>query len=232
MADFIDFEESLYLIPPSVSPNPRTPVPSQPFPFLKLPREIRDSIYYYALLRSRNGNTAVTTHICYFHSQSTYWGTKESTRLFLVNRQFSSEALELFYSTYPFHFPEFIDVAVVNAALRDTLSPWARSLIAKIGFKFGFFSTPGRFALRDEEKAGQVIQTVMDLLPNVKQVVLTLTIDGFDVPEYQAKENLDRVLRIASPLKGFAGLSVDGSDHETAQRTRTMREVREALGCQ
>lgn len=53
-----------------------------------------------------------------------YWGTKESTRLFLVNRQISNEALEIFYSTYPFHFPQSVDVALVNATLRDTLSPW------------------------------------------------------------------------------------------------------------
>ncbi len=43
---------------------------------------------------------------------------------------------------------------------------------------------------------------------------------------------MTRALKIASPLRGFAGLSLEGADYENAQRTRVMREVREALGCQ
>jgi hypothetical protein len=62
--------------------------------------------------------------------------------------------------------------------------------------------------------------------------VLTLTFAGHDVPEYQVKEIVTRALKIASPLRGFAGLSLEGADYENAQRTRIMREVREALGCQ
>jgi hypothetical protein len=174
-------------------------VPSQPFPVLKLPREIRNSIYYYALLRPRNGPSVNPTHICYFHPNvpadsaskpywTPYWGTKESTRLFLVNRQISNEALELFYSTYPFHFPQSVDVALVNATLRDTLSPWARSLITRIGFMFGLLCTPGPFTVRNEEKARQAMEAVVDLLPNVKRAVLTLTFAGDDEPEYQVKK--------------------------------------------
>ncbi len=48
--EFVENEEALGLLGPAeldVVP----PVPSEPFPFLKLPREIRDSIYYYALIR-------------------------------------------------------------------------------------------------------------------------------------------------------------------------------------
>jgi len=137
----------------SVSPNAATSVPSQPFPVLKLPREIRNSIYYHALLRPRNGPSVNPTYICYFHPKvpadsaskscwTPYWGTKEFTRLVLVNRQISNEALELFYSAFPFHFPQSVDVALVNATLRDTLSPWARSLITRIGFMFGLFLYP------------------------------------------------------------------------------------------
>ncbi len=95
---------------------------------------------------------------------------------------------------------------------------------------FGLFCTPGPFTLRDEEKARQAIETVVDPLPNVKRVVLTLTFAGHDVP-YQVKEIVARALKIASPLRGFAGLSLEGADYENTQRTRIMREVREALGC-
>ena len=96
---------------------------------------------------------------------------------------------------------------------------------------FGLFCTPGPFTLRDEEKARQAIEAVMDLLPNVKRVVLTLTFAGHDVPEYQVKEIVARALKIASPLIGFADLSLKEADYENAQRTRIMREVREALDC-
>lgn len=96
---------------------------------------------------------------------------------------------------------------------------------------FGLFCIPGPFTLRDEEKARQAIESVVDLLPNVKRVVLTLTFAGYEVPEYQVKEVATRALKIASPLRGFAGLSLRGADCKSAQRTRTMREVREALGC-
>jgi len=73
---------------------------------------------------------------------------------------------------------------------------------------------------------------VVDLLPNIKRVVLILTFAGHDVPEYQVKGIVARALKIASPLRGFTGLSLEGADYETAQRTRIMREVSEALGCQ
>jgi hypothetical protein len=180
MGDFIEGEEAH---------QPPTPVPSQPFPVLKLPREIRNSIYYYALLRPRNGPSVNPTHICYFHPKvpaesasksywTPYWGTKESTRLFLVNRQISNEALELFYSTYPFHFPQSVDVALANATLRDTLSLWARSLITRIGFMFGLLCTPGPFTVRNEEKARQAMEAVVDLLPNVKRGRIDVDVCG------------------------------------------------------
>lgn len=233
MGDFIEEEETQYLIR-SASPNPPTPVPFQSFSFLKLPREIRNLIYHYALLRPRTGLAVNPTHICDFHHKvpadlaikpfwTPYWGTKKSTRLFLVNQQISNEALEVFYSTFPFHFPQSVVVALVNATLRDTSSSWARSLIVRIGFMFGLFCIPGPFTLRNEEKARQTIEAVMSLLPNVKQIVLTLTFAGHDVPEYQVKEIVARALKIASPLRGFVGLSLKGADYENAQQTQILR---------
>lgn len=228
-------------------PSPDPPqftlsLPSKPFPFLNLPREIRDIIYHYALLRPQTGPSVTPTHICYFHTKppawsasksywTCYWGTEKSTRLFLVNHQISHEALELFYSTYPFHFPQTFDVASVNATLRDTLSPWARNLIGSIGFMFGLQCTPNRFTLLDEEDERQAIEAVMKLLPNIKRVELTLTFMGFEVPDYQVKEIVARALKIASPLRDVGGLVLIGADDENAQRTYIMRELRDVLGC-
>ena len=72
----------------------------------------------------------------------------------------------------------------------------------------------------------------MDLLPNVKLVELTLMLGGYEVPQSQIKEAVDRALNIAGPLRGFAGLSLERIYYESARRTRIMREVRESLGCQ
>lgn len=240
MAAFIEEEASMHLWP-SVSPNPQTPVPSEPFPFLKLPREIRDPIYYYALLRPRIDCSSDSTNIvCVYPKvgadspsksyESPYWGTKKSTRLFLVNHQFSNEALEVFYSTYPFLFPQTFNVADVNATLRDNLCPRVKGLITIIRFSFGLLtweSTPGPRG----ENAKQVIEAVMGLLPNVKRVVLTLSISGFDVPEHQVQNLVASALKVARPLSGFAGLFMAEYAFETDQRARVIKEVREKLGC-
>ena len=84
--------------------------------------------------------------------------------------------------------------------------------------------------LADEEERRQGIEAVMKLLPNVKRVGVTLSFVGHAIPEYQVKGLVARALRIASPLRRFDGLVLDGRN-ETTQRVRILREVREALGC-
>lgn len=238
--DYIEFEESLHLLPPPYQLVP-SPVPSQPFAFLKLPREIRDSIYHYALLYDWTGPDVITNHCNFYrreepfnpliHSRD-YWGTEESTRLFRVNRQVSHEALELFYSTFYFHCPSTFTVALVNATIRDTLNLWARSLIRNISFHMNLLCshrnafTPGR-----EEERRQSFEAAVKLLPNFKRVELTLCFIGLTVPDYKVKELVAIALRTASPLKDCTGLVLKGNTNETAQRTRIFREVREALGC-
>jgi len=123
MAEFTEEEEAQHLISQSHQ------IPSPP----KLPREVRDLIYYHALLRPRNSPSVTATHICYFHTKvpadddsasaskqywTPYWRTREPIRLFLVNRQTSTEALELLYSTYRFHFSQSVDIALVDATRR------------------------------------------------------------------------------------------------------------------
>lgn len=105
-------------------------------------------------------------------------------------------------------------------------------MIRSIGFVFGLFTTLGPFTISREEEAGRAVAAVMELLPNIKRVELVLSLAGFDVPEHQAKELVARTLTMVGPLRGFAVLSMNRADHETDQRTRVMREVREELGCQ
>lgn len=72
----------------------------------------------------------------------------------------------------------------------------------------------------------------MDLLPNIQWVVLRLAFVGCDLPEYQIREIVARVLKMVGPLRGIADMSLDYFHGEGAQRTRILEEVREALGCQ
>ena len=236
--DFFKEEEALHLLP-STSLILPSPIPSQPFPFLSLPREIRDSIYYYALLHNSPSPSIGPNH-CYFHPKRSvdprfppteYWGTEKSTRLFRVNHQVSHEAMELFYSTYFFYYPIRTTFTLVNATIRDTLTPWARSLIRNIGFQMNLLCTPGPFTIGDEDQRRQAFEAAVKLLPNIKRVELTLNFIGRAVPDYQVKELVARALWTASPLRKFDNLILKGPGNENAQRMRISREVREALGC-
>jgi hypothetical protein len=239
---FIDDEGALHDVPPP--PELDSAVPSSiinpPFPFLKLPREIRDSIYYYALLRPGLGPFSPPAHVCHIHSKvsgprsTTYWGTEKSTRLFRVNRQVSSEASEIFYSSFQFHFLQSADVGLVNATLRDTLTPRARNLIRAVGFNItlrtSFPTDP-----QSTEKRRQVLTAVVQLLPALEaeraRVELCLSFLGIEVPEGEVRKIVDRAVWIASPLKDVKTLVLKGPENENAQRMRIAREVREALGC-
>ena len=119
---------------------------------------------------------------------------------------------------------------LVNTTLRDTLTPRARSLISSIGLIIIQMSTSDSFTHSDSEKLRQAFEAVVKLLPNVRRVELTLSLVGHDVPDYQVKEVVTRVMRITSPLKDIAGLVFQGASNETAQRKRIMEEVHEALG--
>lgn len=214
------------------------PAPSHPFPLLQLPREIRDVIYYYALIRPGSGPYVDPARICYMHHSASsphvsdsYWGTEKSTRLFRVSHQVCNEVTSVFYSTFPFHFPQTIKIAMVHATLRDTLPPRARNLITKVGFMILIRGIANRFHLERDETIRQALQAAVDLLPNVKRVELSLAIVGHDVPEWQITEVVNRAVREASPLKGLPGLSIRGGFNENNQRARIVREVREALGC-
>ena len=245
--DFVKFKDAHPLLPPA-SPIPALPIPSQPFPFLKLPREIRDSIYRYALLlnetshfvfpsqRYHNGHEGSCdrwkgTVNPWLPGSTNYWGTEFSTRLFRVNHQVCYEALELLYSTSFFDFTIGTTVSLVNATIRDTLTPWAKSMIRNIGFHIYFFySHSDSFTLEYEEERRQGFEAVVKLLPNVTRVELTLEVSGSTVPHDQVKGLVTRALRIVSPLRDIDGLILKRPGYETAQESRIWREVCKAVG--
>ena len=239
--DPIVSEKALHLRPPCHQLIP-SPVPSQPFPFLKLPCEIRDSMYHYALLYDWAG-PGVISNRCYFNRRGglplplddslRYWGSERSTRLFRVNHQVSHEALELFYSTYFFYFPTQNSISLVVATVRDILTPGARSLIRNISFHVDLYESHRlAFIPAREEERRQGFAAAVKMLPNVKRVELTLSFLDKTVPDYEVKKVVAIALKTLSPLKHYTGLVLkEGRTNKSAQWTRIIREVREALGC-
>jgi len=127
---------------PSPELNIAAPMSTDPFPFLQLPREIRDLIYYYALTRSESSLTMSPENIyCYSKSDvwpnenpAPVWGRGRPTCLFRVNRQFSAEASEILYSKIPFHFERSIDASFNSFPLPDNMLFRNRGLVKSIGF--------------------------------------------------------------------------------------------------
>ena len=233
--DFFDIEEDQRPAQEEVThlvPNPSFSS------FLRLPREIRDTIYYYALVRPYTGPYIEPTGICYMHHKPSsrhasklYWGTEKSTRLFRVNHQVYSEASEIFYSTFPFHFPASIDIALINHTLRDTLNIRARTLIRKVGFMVPIRSIPYSFTPKDDDKRLLAFEAIAKLLPNIRQVEINVALVGHDAPEWQVMEVVNRVSKTFGPLKDLPGLTIYESFNTNNQRARIMKEVRELLGC-
>lgn len=122
------------------------PVISSASVLLELPREIRDSIYYYALPHPSPPRTGPAADRCQINpserSARTYWGTERNTRLFRVNHQVSAEALEVFYSSFRFVFPPFVDVPLIHFMFRDTLTSRAKSYVKALGFLFMLTLSP------------------------------------------------------------------------------------------
>lgn len=231
--DFLNNEEDPKPAPQAIG----QPVPAEPFPFLKLPREIRDFIYYYALVRPGTGPDVEPARICYMHHKASsrhvsdsYWGTEKSTRLFRVNRQVYGEASEVFYSAFPVHFPSTVDRAMVNDTL-GVLNVGARRLVRRVGFMLLFRSIPSPFTAKDDSKNERAIEAVTKLLPNIKQVEATIAFIGHDVPDSQVMEVVKRILKILAPFKDSPGLTIRGGGIENNQRSRILNEVREALTC-
>ena len=227
----------------SPPPSPSTllaPNPSSSFPFLGLPAEIRDEVYYYALLCPFY--QSLPLDVCPIHhsapaspSSRTYWGTERSTRLFRVSHQVSKEALRVFYSSFKFQFPQYSDLELIISALRDTLTYSCRAYIRAVKFFMIQRTTPGPIDQEGEEQWQQVFRAVVELLPCLREgtaeVELIIGFLGADVPHDEVRKVVDRALRRTSPIRHIKGLRVRGSTHESAQRVQIVKNVREALNC-
>ncbi|KAL8853326.1 MAG: hypothetical protein Q9221_001802 [Calogaya cf. arnoldii] len=211
------------------------PVPNEAFAFLKLPREIRDLIYYYALIRPGSGPNVEPARVCYMHHSASsrylstsYWGTEKSTRLFRVSHQVYNEASSIFYSAFPFYFPSHMDIAMVNDTL-GILNIRSRNLIQKLGFVLVFRSIQSPTTSENDEKKGRAMEAALKLLPNVTQVEATVALIGHDVPKWQIMAVVKRILETLAPLKDVPTINVRGSSGDENQRLQILREVGKAL---
>ena len=95
------------------------------FPFLQLPREIRNQIYLCALMRAS-----------YVNLSSQYMGIHRppTPAIYLVNRQLSAEANEILYSRNIIHFDDRHDIH----DCRETIGTTSKSHIRSISIWFDY----------------------------------------------------------------------------------------------
>lgn len=208
-------------------------ISAQSFPFLRLPRELRNLVYSHALVRPGSG-----AYVCYMHHKASsrhvstsYWGTEKSTRLFRVNHQVYNEASEIFYSTFSFHFPPIMVTTTVNNTL-NVLNVRCRSLIRKIGFALPFRSVTSIITSKAGNRMAQAFIAAAGLLPNLTQVEVNIALIGPYIPGYQTMEAVERILETLTPFKAIPILIICDGEDQTNQRSRILKGVREALTSQ
>lgn len=135
----------------------------------------------------------------------------------------------MFYSTFPFHFPQWVDGALVTQTIEKTLTPWARNLITHIGFMFNIRCTPGPFTASDEEQRRKAVEAVVQLVPNPSKWEVSFGFVGREVPEWQVGGVVERAVGVVGALRGRRGVVVRGAEDQSAQRTRMLGEIREKL---
>ena len=253
-----------YEISHSVSRPPSTR--SFPF-FLRLPREIRDLIYADALIHADpdvylTGRQVelVNERILYMHHPSwdrvdsmAYWGTGKSSRLFRVNRQFSAELREVFYSTFTLSFRlrcQYHTLDILDGVLRDRYhldnmvdafkrapSIWAGNSISRMELKLLISCKPnprrfGEPARRPESsKVALALGAAMKWLPSLRHVDLILGLYGLPVYDEYVKEIVAYIVEILNPLRHGPNLVIQENKEGSCQGDRILKEVREALDC-
>lgn len=237
-------------------------VSAKPFPFFRLPREIRDSVYVYALMhaKSKYGPSGtkfmISTRVWHMHlghdlrqdSHSSFKMTNP-TRLFCISRQFSSEASDVFYSTFTFvlRFCKIKDSETYTNALEKSLPLQAQRSIRKLemnidvscifGCIFEFIPLQFRkgrptLSSAEIEKRRQCSEAVVKGLPNVRYLRMTLKINSLPKEDQHLAIVVDPITNVMNPLRQVPHLTIrKGYGKETSQTLRVLKEVRESLGC-
>lgn len=224
---------------PSLRPGLATTVSTKPFPFLKLPHEVRDMVYTFALISPISFDTGPVlfdplTHIWYMHyptwphqASRSYLGTEQSTRLFRVNRQVSAEAVKVFYSTFTLilRFSYYHHEVRIAHAFNEISSIGARSLIGKVELTIGV----------DDKKPlvyNYAMEALMELLPNVRRLELIPILYGLPLSESRALAMVENLLDLMrSPKAAMPEIVVRVPPGATSLWIRIVEKLREGLDC-
>ena len=121
-----------------------------------------------------------------------------------MSHQVSVEALEAFYSRFPFHL---CTRAAVVERLLGSLTARAKSLIREVIVNFAIYLRESPCGIEYDWRAG--VERMMELLPNLRQVHLILHFRGYGLlRKHQESIVVERSVRIAGALKAFPALSV------------------------
>ncbi|MCJ1366011.1 hypothetical protein MMC16_005136 [Acarospora aff. strigata] len=205
---------------------------SPPCLFMTLPLELRQEVYYYALLGPPSyGIPQDFIHIETAGSKiydTYYWGSEQMTRLLRVNRQIHHEAEEVLYTRFQFGFPLYVRTQLVHDVL-DPLSARARSLIRRVGLYIVLRTFPGPGAKQAAPLWKDAFALLVRLLPGLREAKLAIGFVGGDVPESQRGQVVELALRIASPLRNIEELKVSAVSDYEGQRLETIRDIVERI---
>lgn len=193
-------------------------ISSRPLPsssgFLKLPREIRDCIYYYTLISrpSEIVTIAISSQISDRWWQKISWGTEKSTRLFRVNRQVASEASDLFYSLSCFQFKPSVNVRFINSIFRDNVTVGAREKVKSLHFQFFMTPRSSTSLTKREERNRNVLETTTGLLPRLGREGQGRIYLGskIKIPQLKQSSVVRRAISMLGPMKDIPGVTLQG----------------------
>lgn len=223
---------------PSPELNVAAPIFINRFPLFQLPREIRDLIYCYALLRPDSPLTVKPENFyCYSESDmwlhkdpAPVWDTGRPTRLFRVNRQFSAEASEVFYSRFPVQFKHTIPAPPIDFAFPDNMPFRNRRYVNSVGFTIMVRISQGSYPFSEEEQVRQDFEDALKWLPYIRRVDLAFEMCGDYPRDLRIKDTVDGLVQIVSPLRDVAELTLHrGISVRTSQQSRIVEEVCKAL---
>ena len=210
------------------------------YSFLKLPLELRNLVYHYALIHPDGTRDGQANDNCYFYPSrlsrydiTQYWGTEASTRLFRVNRQISTEAIHLLYTTFIFNFIPYLfneGVSALDARL-CWLGAEKRHLIRKVAFVMMYHVDCTSDNISVEIFWRRWIETVMRHLPNMERVRFYIDFTGHNFNDSDIEQVVSRIMRRASPLQGIpCHLTLVCNGEKTKPLGRIMMNLAERLG--
>ena len=192
-----------------------------------LPLEIREEIYFHALLdnsirSSRNPTTVIVTT---FASDTEYWGRERMTRLFRVCRQFHCEALSVLYSRFTFEWAYWANGDLIQRVLHP-LSTVALECMRSIKLNI-ILRPPNDMFKNTTRRWRHAFSSLVTMLPGLKVVKVRVLLVLARVAPWHPAEVVENGLEVLRPFKMCKGLEIvyDGDREMTAQKIGILEEL-------